>query len=158
MTTFKKALGDVRGDSFIRKVRDLVRAETGDGVKISGHAMLSVKYSVRATVRVEFDEITLRDEPLVSLTYEGGFSDPESFKILPQRTDKTDITGDEIAETIESEVGYDIPEDLDDYNVEIEWVEVEDHDVDSVELDSTSEAAIEAYNSSIEEEEGDVSV
>ena len=123
---------------------------------ISGDALFSVEFRVRANINFEFDDILLAEggeftvEPIeVSAFPNKALNLPEPFiDVRATNGEQATVDSYEVREAISeqcSQVIHDI-DDLEDYRLDIYDVEVVDYDLEDYELDPESKKALDAWN------------
>lgn len=154
--TKNPGLKTILGDDFFhlqRAIAHEVQTKGGaESLLVSGEAELSVTYRVQARVRVKANDVEISSFRPIRVVTEGDWQDPSALVIRANESAREHLDENEVEDLFFERVADDIPEDLDDYNVEIDYVEYDDHVVDSWELDEESLEAIENWNSKAEEE------
>ena len=121
--------------------------EESEDLLLSGTATFDVVYRVSATVTLDFSELEAASSVPVLVD-----SDDEKILIFANRTeDREPVDGSDIEEIVRDNVYYDIPEDLDDYRVNIDDVELDDYDLTDVDLDPGSAEKLRKWNGQEEE-------
>ncbi len=154
--TNKPGLKTILGDDFFHLQRavahEVNRNGKADALHVSGEALLQVTYRVSASVRVRLEDQEIAEHRPIRVTTKGDWADPSALVIEANGELRERLNEEDVEEKFMEHVVDNIPEDIDDYHVEIDYVEYDDHYVDSLEIDEDSLADVEAWNEKAAEE------
>ena len=154
--TKKPGLKTILGDDYFQLQRAVAHEVSRNGkaatLNVSGEALLQVTYRVSASVRVRLEDEEIANHQPIRVSTTGDYQDPEALVIQANAEQREHLSDEDVEERFMEHVVDNIPEDIDDYHVEIDYVEYDDHYVDSLEIDEDSLADVEAWNEKAAEE------
>lgn len=136
--------------AYNQLVRDIkARAEKeGKSLSVSGTATFSVTYTVRATVEVPFEDIEVAESH--PITVKADEIDGTIVIFARDITGLTQLTREELEQSVVDDIYHEITTDLDDFEVTVEDVEVDEYELDELVLDPASAKAVAEWNSAEE--------
>lgn len=144
MSDLRELLGAATYQEIVRAIRKEVLSKTEE-LLIDGQAEFEVEYKVLATVTLDFDDIEAAEYAQIGITETG-----LSIHVAASLEGRSEVDDDVIQEVIRDNLSYDIPEDLDDYRICVQDVEVEDFTLQSYSLSAETKERIAEWNAKVE--------
>ena len=134
-------------NQLARDIRARVEKE-GKKLSVTGTATFEVTYTVRATVEVPFEDVEVAESNPIWVK-----SDDEAGTLViyaREVSGLTQLTKEQLEREVMDDIYHEIPEDLSDYHVSVDDVEVDEYDLYDLRLDAASEKALLEWNAAEE--------